>query len=215
MKRLLFPWVIALLLISAAGFANAEMYWEGEPEDATITQEDFDVDFSVPKLKNTLFDKEIYDDYERMDVDPPSLNVEPQRPAAVESDEEETEPARTERVTPGRPVTPAFDRVPSQRTTPPARDSATTPPRTTVTTTPRPAETSPGSTPSATPATPSGAGKPSPDVTAKPPAGEKASTGNQAQPVTKRMQWGQPGGTTTPANETPKFQWGQPKSDQR
>jgi len=215
MKRLLFLSIIALMIPLTVGLSTAQMYWEGEPEDAVVTENDLDVDSSVPDYKNTLLDSEIYDSFERMDVDPPSLNVDAQRPASVESGEEESAPARPAAVAPGSPIRSGFDRLPPARTTTPSRDTSTTAPRTTVTTTPRPAETSPGSTPAAQPTTSSGAGKSSPDVTTKTPAVEPTGAGSPDQPVTKRMQWGQQGATQKPADDTPKFQWGQPKSDQR
>ena len=63
MKRVLLLGVMILMVCSplAVSYAEDEVYWEGiTPEEPTITDKDFRLDFKVPAAKS-LGDLEIYD----------------------------------------------------------------------------------------------------------------------------------------------------------
>lgn len=194
MKRVLLLGVMILMVCSplAVSYAEDEVYWEGiTPDEPTITDKDFRLDFKVPAAKS-LGDLEIYD-----------------QPKDIFEEDESVAPAVT--TTPVAPTEPQL-RPPAQPRTltrPPADVS----PRTTGTIPrsseiiPPPAETSPrttesinqrrqGSTGTEVQQSNEGGRMPSP-----------VSADELDRAGQKKMKWGQV--DVKPAEPKGKFQWGQ------
>jgi len=194
MKRVLLLGVMILMVCSplAVSYAEDEVYWEGiTPDEPTITDKDFRLDFKVPAAKS-LGDLEIYD-----------------QPKDIFEEDESAAPART-----ASPVAPAEPQLrppaqPRTLTRPPADVS----PRTTGTTPrsseiiPPPAETSPGTTESINQRRRGSTGT---QVQQSDEGGRTplpASADELDRAGQKKMKWGQV--DVKPAEPKGKFQWGQ------
>ncbi|MBI5250915.1 MAG: hypothetical protein HY912_15615 [Desulfomonile tiedjei] len=205
MRKLLVFALIILAFSCMAGmlYAEEEVYWDrSTPPDATITDEDFDLDYTVRATKS-FGDQEIYDS-----MLPPEIDSRAQQGTASEAVAAEAAPGPATPIQPPSPTVRSnvlprgFTLPPASRTPPSAATSVTQ-------TTPKPAETTPGAeVQSVIPKSDSRTSIQDDD--SKRGAAVQAAGSEADRPVSKKMRWGQ-ADTQKPeqkADQQNKFQWG-------
>ncbi|MBI4964598.1 MAG: hypothetical protein HY913_15070 [Desulfomonile tiedjei] len=181
MKRVLFLWVMMLLLSFPIGMAQAaEIYWDGVPADEEITDDDFKYKYGEPKSVKSLGDLEVYDDNLVINVPGPDDPAEPD----YES---------------GAPIPPRA--VSTPRATDVAPPQPRVAPRSTDTGRVRSTTIRPSQEKAPKPATKK--------LETQPGAGEQTISDEPSPPPEKKMKWGQV--DVKPSEPKNKFQWGEKK----
>lgn len=195
--------VLAVTCMAGMLYADEEMYWDrSTPPNATITDDDFDLDYTVRATKS-FGDQEIYDSMMPPEIDSPQATS-----ASAGTADADTPTPATVPIQPTRPAVRS-NVLPRGFTQPPATRAAPTSVPSVTQTTPKPAETTPGAEVESV--------IPKPDTRTSIGVDEGRrgtpvqAAGTEAdRPTTKKMRWGQADSQKAEQNsdQQTKFQWG-------